>query len=118
MNKLPYTVRRVVSRKVPEAETNLDSLMTFVDEKTGACEKTCSVAALSTPVKKVHLATDGQPPAVSLFTNGSAIPASTVTRTTSQSCARQYYTVDVETEATARKDSQVFSLLQEISHGT
>ena len=48
MSKLPSDVRLVVSRKVPDAEWNLDSLMKVVDEEIDARERASMVPAQPT----------------------------------------------------------------------
>ena len=71
MNKLPSDVKLVVSRKVPEVEWSLDSLMKVIDEEIDARERAGSVPAHSGSVKKPTR--DGQSTAASLFTKGSAM---------------------------------------------
>ena len=70
MNKLPPDMRLVVSRKVPEADWNLETLMKVVDEEIDARERAVLVPVIGGQPRKPH-AKDNQPTAASLFTKGS-----------------------------------------------
>jgi len=73
MNKLPADMRLVISRKVVEADWNLDTLMKVVEEEINAHERAGSVGVIAGPVKKHHSSRDVQHTAASLFTKGSTV---------------------------------------------